>query len=503
MQQAYTGTESLEAFAAAQDQFQALLAQLRSEASAELAHGEIERLIETEGTELLRRLLQGHLDLRALVEPEREAVAGRDGVVRRHHRGGCERPLESVFGRVRVRRQSYGARGAASLLPLDAALNLPPDLYSEGLRRRVAEEVARGSFEEAVWSIDRNTGGHVPKRQCEQIAVTVSQDFEAFYATRQALEPECTQDLLVMSADGKGIVMHLQDLREATRKAAERAASKRKARLSPGEKRNRKRMATVASIYTVVAHVRTAEAVMKVEENAAKQPRPKVQNKRVWASVVQPPEVVIAELFAEARRRDPSQRRRWVMLVDGEAHQLGCIQTTLNQQQAEVTVIVDFIHVLEYVWKAAHSFHPVGSQAAEDWVGQRALQILQGQASEVAEDIHHSATVHNLADKRQEAVDKCTNYLRKYRPYLCYDQYLAHGLPIATGVIEGACRHLVKDRMELTGARWRLPSAEAVLKLRSLRSSGDFEAYWRFHQAQELERNHLSQYAEYPLSEAA
>ena len=503
MQQAYTGSDSLEAFAAAQEQFQALLRQLGSEASAGLAHGDIERLIETEGTELLRRLLQGHLDLRALVEPELEAVVGSDGIVRGHHRGGCERPLETIFGRVRVRRQGYGARGAASRFPLDAALNLPPDPYSDGLRRRVAEEVARGAFDEAVWSIDRYTGGHVPKRQCEQLAVKVSQDFEAFYATRQAHGPECTKDLLVMSADGKGIVMHLEDLREATRQAAERAASKRKARLGPGEKRNRKRMATVASIYTVAPHIRTAEAIMKVEDKAAQPPKPKVQNKRVWASVVQPPEAVIAELFAEAHRRDPTQHRRWVMLVDGEEHQLARIQTTVQQQQVEVTMIVDFIHVLEYVWKAAHSFHPVGSQAAEDWVGQQALQILRGQASEVANDICYSATVHNLADKRQEAVDKCANYLRKYRPYLHYDQYLAHGLPIATGVIEGACRHLVKDRMELTGARWRLLSAEAVLKLRSLRSSGDFEEYWRFHQAQELERNHLSQYAECPLLEAA
>jgi hypothetical protein len=343
----------------------------------------------------------------------------------------------------------------------------------------------------------------VPKRQWEQIAVKVSQDFEAFYAARQAQAPEPTEDLLVMSADGKGIVMHGEDLREARRQAAQRTASPRKVRLSPGEKRNRQRRATGASIYTVAPHVRTAEAVMQVEARAAEPPRPKVQNKRVWASVVHPPRVVMAELFAEARRRDPAQRRRGVRLVDGEEHQRACLPTTLKQQQAEVIVIVDFSHVLDYGWKAAHSFHPVGSQAAEDGVGQRARQILRGQANEVAEDMGRHATVQDLADKRQEAVDKCANYLRKYRSYLHYDQYLAHGLPIATGVIEGACRHLVKDRMELTGARWRLLSAEAVLKLRSLRSSGDFEEYWHFHQTQELERNHLSQYAECPLPEAA
>jgi hypothetical protein len=265
----------------------------------------------------------------------------------------------------------------------------------------VAEEVARGSFDEAVGSIDRYTGGHVPKRQCEQIAVQVSQDVEAFYATRQTPGPENTADLLVMSADGKGIVMHEADLREATRQAAKRAASQRKVRLSPGQKRHRKRMATVASIYTVAPRVRTPEAVMKIEPPVAEPPKPKIRHKRVWASVVQSPEAVIGELFAEARRRDPTQRRHWVMLVDGQEHQLECIKTACQQQQTEFTVIVDVIHVLEYVWKAAHCFHAVGSQAAEDWVGQQALQILRGQAPEVAEHITHSASVHQLPDKRR------------------------------------------------------------------------------------------------------
>ena len=385
-------------------------------------------------------------------------------------------------------------------------LNLPVGgLYSAGLRRRVAEEVARGSFDEAVASIDRNTGGHVPKRQCEQVAVQVSQDFEAFYATRQAAIAESTEELLIMTTDGKGIVMHEDDWREATRKAAqrERANTSRKTRLSPAQKRNRKRMATVASIYTVAPRVRTAEAVMKVEQSSTLPSRAKVQNKRVWASVVQPPETVITALFAEACRRDPHHHRPWVMVVDGEEHQLQCIHTARQQQQAELTVIVDFIHVLEYLWKAAHSFYPVGSQTAEDWVKHLALRLLRGQATEVANDMLHQATMHNLADNRQEAVDKCANYLRKYRLYLHYDQYLARGLPIATGVIEGACRHLVKDRMDLTGARWRLPRAEAVLKLRSLRSSGDFDDYWSFHQAQERQRNHLAQYAQCSLPEAA
>ncbi|MDF1593140.1 MAG: hypothetical protein P1P89_16620, partial [Desulfobacterales bacterium] len=96
----------------------------------------------------------------------------------------------------------------------------------------------------------------------------------------------------------------------------------------------------------------------------------------------------------------------------------------------------------------------------------------------------------------RKPVDACANYLLTYGPYVKYDHYLAKGLPIATGVIEGACRHLVKDRMEVTGARWSLTGAEAVLQLRALRSSHDFDEYWTFHESKEYERNHRALYAE-------
>ena len=99
-----------------------------------------------------------------------------------------------------------------------------------------------------------------------------------------------------------------------------------------------------------------------------------------------------------------------------------------------------------------------------------------------------------LSEKTREPVDTCANYLLKYRDYLRYDRYLTAGFPIATGVIEGACRYLVKDRMELTGAVWGIDSAEAVLKLRALRASGDFDEYWEYHVKKEHERNHEIQY---------
>ena len=147
----------------------------------------------------------------------------------------------------------------------------------------------------------------------------------------------------------------------------------------------------------------------------------------------------------------------------------------------QTTIILDFIHVLEYLWKAAFCFCESGSQQAQQWVRERGLRILQGKSSDVAAGIRRSATLQQLSSSAREKVDKCADYLLKNRAYLHYDQYLLNGYPIATGVIEGACRHLIKDRMDITGARWRLDRAEAVLRIRALRSSGDFDEYWSFH----------------------
>ena len=129
------------------------------------------------------------------------------------------------------------------------------------------------------------------------------------------------------------------------------------------------------------------------------------------------------------------------------------------------------------------------------------LEILRGKASLVAAGTRRSATLRAMTAAERQPVDECADYLLHYSPYLQYDKALAAGVPIATGVIEGTCRHLVEDRMNLTGARWSLTGAEAVLRLRALRSSNDFDAYWEFHEQQEYERNHASHYANHRAPE--
>lgn len=199
---------------------------------------------------------------------------------------------------------------------------------------------------------------------------------------------------------------------------------------------------------------------------------------------------MIEEGFLEALRRDPQQRRPWVVLVDGQTELIRQIEKQAKKHGVEVTVTQDFIHVVEYLWKAAHALHPDNAEQREAWVTDRSLELLRGNARNVASGLRRAATRCRLSEEQRKPVDTAADYIENSQPRLRYDESLAKGFPIATGVIEGACRYLVKDRMDLTGARWRLTSAEAVLKLRSLKASGTLDDYLSFHFRQEGERNY-------------
>ena len=403
---------------------------------------------------------------------------------------GHERGLATRFGQVTVTRIAYRARGQSNLHPADAALNLPVEKHSHGLRKLAAIEAARGSFADTATAIERATGVRLGRRQVEQLAARAAADVDCFY-TRHAPDP-APDDVLALSFDGKGVVMRPDGLREATAKAA--ASQKLSTRLSKGEKRNRKRMCEVAAVYDLTPVPRTIADILPYDQGQQPSPAPRTAGKWLHASVTDDAATVIAAGFAEADRRDPDHQRTWVALVDGNAHQIDRIHTEARTRNLTVPIVVDFIHVLEYVWKAAWCFHPEGDPQAEQWVRTQTRQILAGRAGIVAAAIRRKATYHGLDPGGRRNADTAAAYLLAKKPYLDSPTALAQGWPIATGVIEGACRHLVKDRMDITGARWSLPGAEAILKLRALTSNGDFDRYWTWHLAQEQQRVHASRY---------
>ncbi len=212
------------------------------------------------------------------------------------------------------------------------------------------------------------------------------------------------------------------------------------------------------------------------------------------ASVAKDAANVVARVFHEAERRDPGRQRCWVALVDGNNHQIDRINAEAESRGLKVAIVVDLIHVMEYLWGAAWCFFAEGDRSAEDWVRDKTLFVLEGNARDVAAGVRRRATTARLTKEKRKKADACAAYLTNKAPYLDYPTALATGWPIATGIIEGTCRYLVADRMDITGARWSVDGAEAVLKLRAVRANGDFDDYWRFHLDQERQRVHQSRY---------
>jgi hypothetical protein len=491
--------EDAKPFAQAREKYAELEADLASDAMGSMTHSQVEHLLETEGRELLRRLLQGYLDLRSMREDRARTVVGSDGEEHTHRRKRS-RSLLAVFGVVQVARLAFAGRGQASLMPLDAELNLPEQRYSFGLQRRVVEEVIRGSFDEAVDAVVRTTGASVPKRQAEEAVLRAAERFDLFYTAgggQFAAADTPSDHLLVMTVDCKGIVMRREALREATRRAAEEADRLEKGSAT-GMKRHNRRMAAVASVYTVAPQRRTPQDIVRDlrpvrDPDRPKPPRP--LNKRVWASVVKDLEEVIAAMFKEALRRDPDRKMRWVAVVDGDPKQIRHLRAYAAELGVNLTIILDIIHVIGYLGTATAAVHGTGKAETDRVVTERLIKVLGGRSVDVAAGIKQSATKRRLKGKGRKRTLKAANYLLNHADLVDYHSYLAAGLPIASGVIEGACRYLVKDRMDITGARWGLDSAEAVLKLRALKASGDLDLYWSFYERMHWDSVHAHRYA--------
>ena len=259
-------------------------------------------------------------------------------------------------------------------------------------------------------------------------------------------------------------------------------------RLSKGQKANRKRMATVATVFTRAPWVRTPEQVVEslfrtrlTPADSPTPPRP--ENKRVWASLLKDKSVGIEEVAQEMQRRDAEGARTRMALTDGER----ALQILVTQTLA-VTLILDLVHVLEKLWKAAYVFHAEGSLEAELWVLDHTFQILFGQVRQVVKGLRQSVTKRKLVGTKRQTLQAVADYLYRNRAHMRYDEYLAHGWPIASGPVEGACKNLIKDRMERSGMRWTEGMAEAIVQLRAIYLSGDFDRYWTVHIEKDQQR---------------
>ena len=470
-------------------------------------HSAIEASLETDGRALLRWLLQEHWDNPGCGRVA-EVVRGSDGVVHSHQRDHMETGYKSVCGAVRVARTGESQRGVSSVFPRDAQWNLPAQGYAHRLQKRVAAKAAKLAFASVAGDIATETGVRIGTRQVEQIVSAAAQDFDALYAQpcpEEVQRQAAATPLQVLTFDGKGVVMRQEALRKETRKRAEANGPTAPRGFHRQDQSNRTRMATVAGIYHIDRHVRRPHTVAQqcaplrlVPHNRRVAPKP--VGKKRWASLEKSRQTVMETGCAEGQRRDPMHQAAWVVLVDGDLTQRADIEQTARAFGVRVVIMVDIMHVLEYLWKAAKAWWPPDAPQVAQWVGDKTLQLLQGEVKSIVRNFRRGATAKGMSATQREPMEQCATSLANHAASLNYPDSVAKGYPIATGVIEGACRHLGKDRMEITGARWGLEGGEAVLKLRALVINGDFDAYWDFHEQQEYQRNHRTKCSEMPTA---
>ena len=470
-----TGQSIAQREAEGAEQYRELLAYVTGAASDRASAYEAELRVFRGVLALGRTLLRLFFERRAAARPAGPVVAS-DGTPLGYH---DRRPVSylSVFGKLVFRRHAFAATGHGVVCPLDAELSLPERCYSDLLREWSGFGSADASFREVAASLERILGWPLSVQALETTAREDAVDVAPFY--ERPVEAEATvleaATILVAQADGKGVPM------------VQPAPAARPARRGKGAPPNRMREAVVTALYTIQPYRRTPEAVVAAllrEDDrpvAASRPRPIAKELR---ATLDGKAVALDRLAARVQRRDGPQIVDRVALTDG-AHAL---QDQMRAALPAHTLILDIIHAVEYLWAAGNALLGERHPERTAWVRHHLLALLRGQVEAVVTALSTDAATTELSATRRDTIATTIGYYQRNAPFMCYDQYLARGWPIGTGVIESACGHLVKDRLEQAGMRWTKDGAHAILDLRAIRLTDDSDAYWAFHRQRQHRR---------------
>jgi hypothetical protein len=438
--------------------------------------GQAESLHETEEGlwQSMLKLGQELLQLRLVACREAEVIQDRLEVEgewyeyqRRRGRG-----YVSLFGEVQVERAYYLSAERGGLCPLDAALSLPALSYSDSVQERLSEVNVWIPQEQSVALLERWLGLKIPKGSLQSSSSQQALYVEDYYEQRQSESAPQTDSILVATADGKGIPMTGQD------------SPPLQARRTKGQKKTAKKEAIVTALYSVAPYVRDSASILAAllpDETNAPQPRqarPCPSHKQTFATL-DGKTAALSQLAQQVARRDTAQFVYRVALTDGSE----ALQQRVQDQLPDFTLVLDIIHVTEYLWDAANARWGETSAERLPWIRQALSWLLGDQLDALLLDLQTQARA--LPTAGQQTLAHVTAYLCRNRPFMDYHRYLALGWPIGTGVIEGACRHLVKDRFEQAGMRWSKAGAQSLLDLRSVAFNDDWVDFQRF-------RRHLS-----------
>jgi hypothetical protein len=387
---------------------------------------------------------------------------------------------------------------------LDQRLQLPASKFSRLLDDWNQSLVVNTPYAQVSSTLEKILGLRQSVHSLERSNARLAKDVDAFWAAQPPPPAEAEGELVVSTSDGKGVPI----------RAAAPAPGMTEPPIKAGPKAGRKKIALIGSVYTVDRFIRTPEAVLEAlfrppgpranEESVA---RPQPCFKRLRGSLIRDAACTskpsYQEIFGwmadEVSTRNPEAQKPVILLMDGQQSLWDAGLVHLPEEQFQVTEILDLLHACGYVWEAAHLFHPVGSAKALRFVRSRVHRLLQGEVNAVVRGLRQKRARANLSATRAETLEGICGYFETHSHRMAYHEYLAAGYPIASGVIEGACRHVVKDRMERSGMRWVLEGAHAMLGLRTIYLSGLWDEYMRFH----IDRDCQRLYPQRPANDAS
>jgi hypothetical protein len=394
------------------------------------------------------------------------------------------RSYVAIFGKVSLWRPYFYKKGIGGHSPLDAELGLGANSYSD-LVREISDYLAVYTvYHKSSDILSRLLGLQVSTRVIAEQVSTDAQDVDAYYAQQPAPDLSTEATVLVVQADGKGVPM-----------IYETPPGPAPLRLGKGQKRGRKKEAVVTAVYTIEPQLRTPQQVVdsffQLTPPSETINRARPQNKHLRATL-DGKDAALDRLAAQVSGREGAHIQQRVALCDG----CEALQERLKARFAGFTLILDFIHADEYLWAVANSLLGETHPDRIDWMADRTLQLLSGQTANLVADLRQLAQSGQYSTAQQTQLTKTANYFERNLPYMDYPSYLLHGWPIASGVIEGACRHFVKDRCELSGMRWQQAGAENLLQLRAVAENDDWDDYHCFRQRQRHLRLYQSPYPE-------
>jgi hypothetical protein len=404
-----------------------------------------------------------------------------DGRVLKRLENTRNRSYQTVFGAFELARYVYATREGqkAELIPLDACLQLPESKFSYLLQDFDQRLAMEEPFEQVAQTIQRILDIRQYVDSLERMNQAMATHVEDFHAHQEPPPASEEGAILVETGDGKGVPIR--------RPADAPRIHDHEHRVGP--KPDRKKMATVVSVYSVDPYPRTAEDVVEAlfrdpqADRKEKRPRPRPCHKRVRACLNftdSDGEELLARpamfgwMAEEVKARNPHGTKPVVCIMDGEEDLWAEIEAF--QPASPRTEILDLLHVTPRLWKAARIFTS-GQTKAAAFVRSRLLSILHGDVQGVIRGMKRMASLRKLKGSARKTIAVICAYLSKNSHRMRYHEYLAQGYPIASGVIEGACRHVVKDRLERTGMNWTLPGAKAMLELRCVHLSGDWDTF--------------------------